>query len=229
MGDRQSNGTAAMRAAALQEKGEKLRRFATTGDTAALSTLLADPDIADFIEKTNPADGVTALHFAARAQHADCVSLLLAAGCNKEARTPSSADPTKHGRSALHYGARAGSVPVLEVLLRAGCSVEGRCKEHKTALHYAAAIGSQPAVAVLLEGRADPDAIDIDRKTALHWAAEAKDPKCLQFLLAKVCAHSQAAPRPYGCQWVPTRRTHACLASAEHLRSCQSLLSLTIS
>jgi ankyrin repeat protein len=121
---------------------------ARQNDVAAVRSLLregADVNAAQ-------ADGMTALHWAARNDDAEMVKVLAYAGANLEATT------RLGGYTALHLAARRGEGGVVRALLDAGSVVEARTSTGATALHLAAGAGRPEAIAALLDRGADIDA-----------------------------------------------------------------------
>ncbi|MBT4436456.1 MAG: hypothetical protein HOD00_02865 [Gemmatimonadales bacterium] len=131
------------------------------------------------------ADGMTALHWAAEAGHAEIAQILLSAGADAESVTrlgdytplhlaarnghadvvkallasgaDANAATTAGGATALHFAASAGSVSSVESLLEAGASPNVRESSWgQTPLIFAAARGRTAAVEALLESGADP-------------------------------------------------------------------------
>ena len=155
---------------------------AMTGDLASVRTLLADG--ADV--NAPQGDGMTALHWAARAADADLARLLLEAGAEVDAATRIGAYTPLHlasevggrevvgllleagaeqtattadvgGATPLHLAAGAGEADAVRQLLAHGGDADVReARWGQTPLMYAAARGREAAVRALLEGGADP-------------------------------------------------------------------------
>ena len=155
---------------------------AMTGDLASVRTLLSDG--ADV--NAPQGDGMTALHWAARAANADLARLLLDAGADVDAATRIGAYTPLHlasevggaevvgllleagaeqtattadvgGATPLHLAAGAGEADAIRLLLAHGGDADVReARWGQTALMYAAARGREAAVRALLEGGADP-------------------------------------------------------------------------
>ena len=155
---------------------------AMTGDLASVRALLSDG--ADV--NAPQGDGMTALHWAARAAHADLAGLLLEAGADVDAATRIGAYTPLHlasevggsevvgllleagaeqtattadvgGATPLHLAAGAGEADAVRLLLEHGGDADAReARWGQTALMYAAARGREAAVRALLEGGADP-------------------------------------------------------------------------
>ena len=145
-----------------------------TGALAIVSPAVSDPD-----------DGGTALHWAARLGAMDVVEALVAAGADPDARD---AD----GETALHWMARRneggrwladadrtavlGGIDVagtVAALVRLGADVQARAGGGVTVLHMAARADASGAVAALVDAGARVDAAADDGATALHMAARA--------------------------------------------------------
>ena len=155
---------------------------AMTGDLASVRTLLSDG--ADV--NAPQGDGMTALHWAARAADADLARLLLEAGAEVGAATRIGAYAPLHlasevggsevvgllleagaeqtattadvgGATPLHLAAGAGEADAVRLLLEHGGDADVReARWGQTPLMYAAARGREAAVRALLEGGADP-------------------------------------------------------------------------
>ncbi|MYL06366.1 MAG: ankyrin repeat domain-containing protein, partial [Gemmatimonadales bacterium] len=155
---------------------------AMTGDLASVRALLSDG--ADV--NAPQGDGMTALHWAARAANADLARLLLEAGADVDAATRIGAYTPLHlasevgggevvgllleagaaqtattadvgGATPLHLAAGAGEADAVRLLLAHGGDADVReARWGQTPLMYAAARGREAAVRALLEGGADP-------------------------------------------------------------------------
>ena len=131
---------------------------------------------------TNPADGATALHLAARDGRAPLVKLLIERGASVNAT--STLDQTPLHKSAGHRA-------VMEQLLQAGADVSARDARHRTPLHWAAYDPSANLIPLLLDHGAAIDARDKHDHTPLHRAADAGRASIAQTLLDR-----GAAPNP---------------------------------
>ena len=155
---------------------------AMTGDLASVRALLSDG--ADV--NAPQGDGMTALHWAARAANADLAGLLLEAGADVDAATRIGAYTPLHlasevggsdvvgllleagaeqtattadvgGATPLHLAAGAGEADAVRLLLEHGGDADVReARWGQTPLMYAAARGREAAARALLEGGADP-------------------------------------------------------------------------
>ena len=156
---------------------------AMAGDMARVEALLADgADVS-----APQGDGMTALHWAARASNAPLTRLLLGAGADVDATTRIGAYTALHlasevgsaetvglllaagaeqtattdevgGAWPLHLTAGAGAAEAVRLLLEHGGETDARERRWgQTPLMYAAARGREAAVRALLEGGADPN------------------------------------------------------------------------
>ena len=155
---------------------------AMTGDLASVRALLSDG--ADV--NAPQGDGMTALHWAARAANTDLARLLLEAGADVDAATRIGAYTPLHlasevggsevvgllleagaeqtattadvgGATPLHLAGGAGEADAVRLLLEHGGDADVReARWGQTPLMYAAARGREAAVRALLEGGADP-------------------------------------------------------------------------
>ncbi len=111
------------------------------------------------------ADGTAALHWAARADDAATVHMLLRAG----------ADPNvanRYGVTPLSLAAANGNAAIIEALVEAGADPNAASREGQTVLMTAARTGNADAVTALLRHGADPNAAEQWLgETALMWAA----------------------------------------------------------
>jgi len=145
-------------------------------DVAAVRSLLqegADVNAAQ-------ADGMTALHWAARNDDAELVTVLAYAGANLEATT------RLGGYTALHLAARRGQGDVVRALLEAGSVVEARTSTGATALHLAAGAGRPEAITALLDHGADIDAREVSaEQTPMMFAVAENRVEAVRLLLER--------------------------------------------
>jgi uncharacterized protein len=133
----------------------------TRGDHAAVRTLLRDKTLVN----QPAADGTTALHYAVRANDAELVKLLLAAGANVKTAN-------RYGLRPLTLAAENGSEPVVSLLLEAGADPNTMTDAGEPVLMTAARTGSVDAVTRLIAVGADVNARERwFGETALMWAA----------------------------------------------------------
>lgn len=110
----------------------------------------------------------TAAHWAASHGHSDCLTLLLKAGANPEARTI-------HGRTPLMMAARIGHVDTVEELISWGADESMVDFEGATALILAAEEGCTECIRRLLREGVDINAQKRNGDTAVIQAAKAGD------------------------------------------------------
>ena len=128
--------------------------------TAALLDRGAEVDLKD--EKK----GRTALHFAAKTGHADCMKELL-----KRAAAPNAVDNYK--KTALMHAAKGGYLDCVLLLLQRGASYNMVDGNGFSAMHYAARFGHHMVVSALIKATAAIEFRDeLDGLTALHYAAQ---------------------------------------------------------
>ncbi len=124
------------------------------------------------------ADGMTALHWAARNDDLALAQLLIGAHANVRA-----AD--RYGITPLTLAATNGSARMLETLLVAGADANAALPEGETVLMTAAHTGNVDAVKVLLAHHADVNANEKTLgETALMWAAAENHPAVVSALIS---------------------------------------------
>lgn len=147
--------------------------------------------------------GATPLHEAARAGHADVVSLLLRAGAE-------TASADESGRTSLHWAAAGGHLEAVTELLQASGaatfskSAKGSVaslykspqasagtalvhiadRRQVTPLHLACGCGHAEVVSVLLDHGADVAALDLVGLSPAGWAQKHRHPHVLRRLLS---------------------------------------------
>jgi len=159
------------------------------GDHAAVSTLLRDRTLVN-----QPAlDGTTALHYAVRANDAELVRLLLAAGANVKAAN-------RYGLRPLTLAAENGSESIISSLLTAGADPNTATDAGEPVLMTAARTGRVDAVARLIAAGADVNARERwFGETALMWAAAENHPGAVRALVqagADINARSRVLDAP---------------------------------
>jgi ankyrin repeat protein len=144
--------------------------------------------IAQHVDVNQPQpDGLTALHWAARADDLEIAKMLIGAGANVKV-----AD--RYGLTPLTLAATRGSARMLEVLLGAGADANTALPEGETALMTSARAGNPEAIRVLIAHDADVNAKERALgETALMWAAAENHADAVRALLgghADINAHS---------------------------------------
>ena len=140
---------------------DSLIRAAANGDVERVETLLNDGREVDAVDDD---DGWTALHWAARGDHAYTVRLLAARGADIDAMGEVNGwTPLMH---AIHTRAQSASRELIEY----GADLEKRSHSGSTPLILAAGYGNTVIVRALLAHGADPYAEAGNGVTAL-WAA----------------------------------------------------------
>jgi ankyrin repeat protein len=136
------------------------------GRGLALRRLLASPqlDLGAAVGR-----GTTALHIAARMDHAEAAGMLVAAGANRELRD-------SHNSTPLLVAAYHGSEAVLRVLLAAGCAKDAVNDNQWSAVHLAAFNGHYPVMQALLDARCNLELRTAKGSTPLQAAAKVKAP-----------------------------------------------------
>lgn len=157
-------GLAVLTAATLGAAGENLRVVDAVkqGNFAAAKALIArHADV-----NTAEPDGMTALHWAVRANDVETVRMLVRAGANVNASS-------RYGITPLILAAETGDPTVVAALLKAGANPNSAMPEGQTPLMTAARTGNVDAIKLLVETGAKVDAKEQwQGQTALMWAAE---------------------------------------------------------
>ena len=140
--------------------GASLIDAVKAGDRAAVRTLLTKSTV-----NTTEADGMTALHWAVRADDFDTVRLLIKAGANVSATN-------RYGVTPLSLAAINGNATIAKLLLEAGANANALGPDGETVLMIAARAGNAGVVNALLDKGVNPNAAEAwQGQTALMWAA----------------------------------------------------------
>ena len=130
------------------------------------------------VNATQP-DGMTALHWAVRADDIDTVQLLLRSGAKVNAAT-------RYGVTPLYLAAVNGNAAMIESLLKAGADANSANPGGETALMTASRTGKVEAMRVLLDHGANVNARETVRgQTALMWAVLENHPDAVKFLISR--------------------------------------------
>lgn len=120
-----------------------------------------DPNVKD-------QDGMFGMHHAALRGHDQCVSLLLEASADLEARHKST------GKTALHFVAQCGHATLVRLLVEKGADKDSLTEDenHVTAMHFAASEGHLDVLLMLIHLKAAVDVPTINAgATPLHFAS----------------------------------------------------------
>jgi ankyrin repeat protein len=131
-------------------------------------------------QPSESADGMTALHWAARRGDVAAAAAAIKSGGNLEAATRLGA------YTPLHIASKEGHAAVVKALLDAGSNVNAVTSSKTTALHLAAGAGSADAVAALLDHGADVNAYEgVWGQTPLIFAAANNRVEAITLLLRR--------------------------------------------
>jgi ankyrin repeat protein len=140
--------------------GTSLIDAVKAGNRAAVRTLVTRSTV-----NGSEADGMTALHWAVRADDLETVTLLLKAGANVSAAN-------RYGITPLSLAATNGNAVITRALLTAGANANAPGPDGETVLMTAARAGSAGVVTALLERGVNVNAAEAwQGQTALMWAA----------------------------------------------------------
>jgi ankyrin repeat protein len=143
------------------------------GDRAAVRTLLSRTTV-----NNSEADGMTALHWAVRADDAETVALLIRAGANVSAAN-------RYGITPLSLAATNGNAVITRALIKAGAGVNAAGPDGETVLMTAARAGNPDVVTALLEKGASANVAESwQGQTALMWAASENHGAAIKALAA---------------------------------------------
>ena len=127
------------------ELGKQLLAAAETGDLKEIARLISTGAPVDYLGgEGRTAGGSTALMNCARAEHLDCVQILIAAGAQANHKNV-------YGTTALMRAAEYNILPCAKALIEAGAQVNLADKHGWTALMLAAHRGNQPFCELLVE------------------------------------------------------------------------------
>jgi ankyrin repeat protein len=125
------------------------------------------------------ADGMTALHWAVRADDADTVKLLIKAGANVSAAN-------RYGITPLSLSATNGNAVITRALLAAGANPNAPGPDGETVLMTAARAGSAEVVTALIDRGVNVNAAEAwQGQTALMWAAAENHGAAIKALAAR--------------------------------------------
>ena len=144
-----------------------------TGDHVAVRTLLTRGTV-----NTPEPDGMTALHWAVRADDAETTQLLIRAGANVSAAN-------RYGITPLSLAATNANAAITRALLKAGANVNAAGPDGETILMTAARAGSADVVAALIDRGATVNAAEAwQGQTALMLAALENHGAAIKTLMA---------------------------------------------
>ena len=136
------------------------------------------------------ADGMTALHWAVRANDVATVQMLLRAGANVNAAN-------RYGVTPLLLAAQNGDPTVVAALLKAGANPNSALPEGETVLMTAARTGNVDGIKLLVEHGAKVNAKENwQGQTALMWAAAQNHAAAVQALVDARRRHERAVEAP---------------------------------
>ena len=131
-------------------------------------------------QPSESADGMTALHWAARNGDVATATKLITGGAKLEAVTRVGA------YTPLHVASKEGHAAVVRVLLDAGSNAKAVTTSKTTALHFAAASGNVDAIAALIDRGADVNAREGSwGQTPLIFAAAGNRVDAIKLLLKR--------------------------------------------
>ncbi len=140
--------------------GTSLIDAVKAGDRAAVRTLLTR----NTVNSSEP-DGMTALHWAVRADDAETTQLLIRTGANVNAAN-------RYGITPLSLAATNGDAAIARALLKAGANANAVGADGETVLMTAARAGNPDVITALLDNGAKVNATESwQGQTALMWAA----------------------------------------------------------
>jgi len=147
---------------------------AKQGNREAVRALIAQKANVNAAE----ADGMTALHWAVRANDLQTVQMLIRAGANVNAAS-------RYGMTPIILAAQNGDPAVVAALVKAGANPNSALPEGQTALMTAARTGSVDSIKLLVETGAKIDTKEQwQGQTALMWAASQNNAAAVTALIA---------------------------------------------
>jgi ankyrin repeat protein len=146
----------------------------------ALAFSATDQRLLTAQQPSESADGMTALHWAARRGDVAAAAAAIKAGATLDAAT------RVGSYTALHIASKEGHSAVVKALLDAGSNANAVTANKTTALHLAAAAGSTDAIAALLDRGADLNAREgVWGQTPLIFAAANNRVEAIRTLLRR--------------------------------------------
>jgi ankyrin repeat protein len=144
-------------------------------DREAIRSLLQQkPDV-----NATQADGMTALHWAARMNDLETAQALIRAGAKPDVAT-------RYGVTPIYFACENAHAAMIDLLLRAGVSPNSANPGGETALMTASRSGKVDAVKLLLDRGASINATESVRgQTALMWAVTENHPDVVKLLLSR--------------------------------------------
>ena len=134
------------------------------------------------------ADGMTALHWAARQDDLETAQMLIRAGAKPDVAT-------RYGVTPLYFACEKGNAAMIDLLLQAGVDPNSANPGGETALMTAAKTGNVDAVKLLLDHGASINLKESQRgQTALMWAVLENHTEVVKLLLtrgADINAHTK--------------------------------------
>ena len=154
--------------------GTRVVDAAKEGNFAAVKALIAQKADVNIAEP----DGMTALHWAVRANDLPAVQMLIRAGANVNAAS-------RYGMTALLFAAQNGDPTIVAALVKAGANPNAALPEGQTPLMTAARTGNVESIKLLVETGAKIDAKEQwQGQTALMWAASQNNAAAVKTLIA---------------------------------------------
>uniref|UniRef100_A0A5K3G1X9 ANK_REP_REGION domain-containing protein n=1 Tax=Mesocestoides corti TaxID=53468 RepID=A0A5K3G1X9_MESCO len=135
----------------------------------------------DHTHATAAGNGYTALHIAAKRNHLDLASLLLA---NDRDPKKSTNRESRGGFTPLHLASQEGNADMVGLLLLNGADVEHKAKNGVTPMHLAALEDRVTVAQQLVSAGAQANAVTVAGYTPLHTACYAGRLNMARFLIA---------------------------------------------